>query len=233
MYTHKMGAHAIVKLCLVVGLSTLSGCAREGARLGMQSEAKKEIAIACCDNCGKCSTACKFCSRCMSVRYCGKDCQKEHWRAGHKLQCKPKTNTSLPAPDVLITRLPESVPRAQRPVYMYVDGVLSTVFCDAPYQKVELTDEQQQFLNEIMQILNSQNIGRGDQEAALKKKAQKIFDHFKAQQANSDSASSSLTAKRKLITVVNVIKFEERPQDWDWIDQALMGVGDDQWRYIP
>jgi hypothetical protein len=27
------------------------------------------------------------CSRCLSVRYCGKACQKKHWKSGHKKEC--------------------------------------------------------------------------------------------------------------------------------------------------
>mmetsp|Transcript_95754 Transcript_95754/g.194685 ORF Transcript_95754/g.194685 Transcript_95754/m.194685 type:complete len:577 (+) Transcript_95754:64-1794(+) len=30
----------------------------------------------------------KRCSRCMSVYYCGKECQTEHWVKGHKTECK-------------------------------------------------------------------------------------------------------------------------------------------------
>lgn len=32
----------------------------------------------------------KQCSRCEKVRYCSVDCQKAHWRAGHKQACVPK-----------------------------------------------------------------------------------------------------------------------------------------------
>jgi hypothetical protein len=32
----------------------------------------------------------KQCSRCETVRYCGADCQKAHWRSGHKQACVPK-----------------------------------------------------------------------------------------------------------------------------------------------
>jgi hypothetical protein len=232
MYTHKVEAHTILKLCLLAVLSTISGCAHEGAHLGMQSGARQEIAIEPCDNCGTVSTACKFCSRCRSVRYCSKDCQRAHWKSGHKLQCTP-SDATLPSPSVRITKLPQSIPQERRPVSLYVGGVLDTMFCDAPFKEVKLTDEQEQFLNELMEISDRQNLGREAQEAALKRKAQEIFDHCKAQQANSNSPASSLIAKKNLITIVDVIKFKKRPQDWDWINWALMGVGDDQWRYMP
>ena len=28
------------------------------------------------------------CSRCQRVRYCGRECQRAHWRAGHKAECR-------------------------------------------------------------------------------------------------------------------------------------------------
>jgi len=28
------------------------------------------------------------CSRCKKTKYCGKDCQTKHWKAGHKKECK-------------------------------------------------------------------------------------------------------------------------------------------------
>ncbi len=30
----------------------------------------------------------KQCGGCRAVRYCGADCQRAHWRAGHKAECK-------------------------------------------------------------------------------------------------------------------------------------------------
>ncbi len=30
----------------------------------------------------------KHCGRCRAVRYCGADCQRAHWREGHKAECK-------------------------------------------------------------------------------------------------------------------------------------------------
>ncbi|KDO33940.1 hypothetical protein SPRG_01819 [Saprolegnia parasitica CBS 223.65] len=41
-----------------------------------------------CYACGK--TATTSCARCISVRYCSKECQTEDWKAGHKRACKPK-----------------------------------------------------------------------------------------------------------------------------------------------
>ena len=30
------------------------------------------------------------CSRCKRVRYCGRECQRAHWRAGHKAECQAR-----------------------------------------------------------------------------------------------------------------------------------------------
>jgi len=48
----------------------------------------------CCANCGVAETAggsvaLKPCSRCKTVVYCGRDCQKQHWKSGgHRAACK-------------------------------------------------------------------------------------------------------------------------------------------------
>jgi hypothetical protein len=41
-----------------------------------------------CAQCGELFPKLKLCTRCRSVSYCSKQCQLEHWRAGHKLDCK-------------------------------------------------------------------------------------------------------------------------------------------------
>jgi TPR repeat protein len=33
----------------------------------------------------------KRCGRCQRVSYCSRDCQKEHWKLGHKAVCKTQT----------------------------------------------------------------------------------------------------------------------------------------------
>ncbi|KAH7928656.1 hypothetical protein BV22DRAFT_184155 [Leucogyrophana mollusca] len=47
-----------------------------------------------CSNFAKCGIyvprgELKVCSRCKNARYCSQECQKVHWRAEHKSQCKP------------------------------------------------------------------------------------------------------------------------------------------------
>jgi TPR repeat protein len=46
-----------------------------------------------CASCGRgCGTGVKLkpCSRCKAAFYCGEDCQRKHWKEGHKLSCTPK-----------------------------------------------------------------------------------------------------------------------------------------------
>ncbi len=42
-----------------------------------------------CANCWKEAGSCSFkrCVRCLGAWYCGKECQVEHWKAGHKIDC--------------------------------------------------------------------------------------------------------------------------------------------------
>lgn len=40
-----------------------------------------------CSFCGQRSPDLLRCNRCKEVYYCSKDCQRGHWRAGHREQC--------------------------------------------------------------------------------------------------------------------------------------------------
>lgn len=40
-----------------------------------------------CSNCGKMNAKLNSCSACCIVKYCSKECQKEHWKKVHKEQC--------------------------------------------------------------------------------------------------------------------------------------------------
>lgn len=46
-----------------------------------------------CAKCGK-DGAEKKCSQCQAVAYCGRDCQREHWKA-HKKQCSTLAKAKL------------------------------------------------------------------------------------------------------------------------------------------
>ena len=41
-----------------------------------------------CSFCGQPSQDLQRCSRCKGVSYCSRDCQKQHWKVGHKKECK-------------------------------------------------------------------------------------------------------------------------------------------------
>ena len=47
----------------------------------------KKIALPACDNCADTACPLKNCSRCKLVKYCGKPCQRQHWKSGHKKRC--------------------------------------------------------------------------------------------------------------------------------------------------
>ena len=61
-----------------------------------------------CQNCGIQSVGCKSCSGCQKAHYCGKDCQKAHWKSSHKRQCQnakadPTTKTTkAPKPSTTV-----------------------------------------------------------------------------------------------------------------------------------
>ena len=48
-----------------------------------------------CSLCKRKSDTIKKCAQCGKVQYCGKECQREHWK-DHKAICKPSTNSSAP-----------------------------------------------------------------------------------------------------------------------------------------
>jgi len=47
----------------------------------------KKVALPQCDNCADTALPLKNCSRCKLVKYCGKPCQRQHWKSGHKKRC--------------------------------------------------------------------------------------------------------------------------------------------------
>lgn len=71
---------------------------------GEATSRKTEVEM--CDNCGKVQARAEEgsdthskelkkrlqrCSRCFGVKYCSRECQREHWKAGHKKTCVPVT----------------------------------------------------------------------------------------------------------------------------------------------
>ncbi|XP_078682529.1 uncharacterized protein LOC144916961 [Branchiostoma floridae x Branchiostoma belcheri] len=91
---------ARVDLSDSMGHSTLSYCGfdavgedleREKKELTeMIQEARKSKLLRCCNpTCGKPGrkSTLKLCAQCKLTRYCGRDCQKQHWSVGHKKSC--------------------------------------------------------------------------------------------------------------------------------------------------
>ena len=44
----------------------------------------------CCHQCGATENDLKRCSQCFVARYCSRECQLIHWKAGHRDVCKGK-----------------------------------------------------------------------------------------------------------------------------------------------
>ncbi|KAJ3125950.1 hypothetical protein HK098_008030 [Nowakowskiella sp. JEL0407] len=56
-----------------------------------------------CKTCGKqepVGEKYKLCSRCRKIRYCGKECQEEDWRAGHQKTCQASKSYSKKHQDI-------------------------------------------------------------------------------------------------------------------------------------
>lgn len=71
-----------------------------------------------CDACGA-QAKLKRCERCNGAHYCGVDCQRTHWRAGHKAGCVPTAYRRVPSDEAvrLVARamdLPEDTVRRGR-----------------------------------------------------------------------------------------------------------------------
>ena len=53
--------------------------------------ASSPLCASCGAESGPGAAALKPCSRCKAVSYCGKECQRAHWKAGHKAACNSST----------------------------------------------------------------------------------------------------------------------------------------------
>ena len=60
------------------------------AQTGNQVSSQDEEVCNFCQTSPETHTQKKFqlCGGCGMVRYCSKDCQRKHWKAGHKMMCK-------------------------------------------------------------------------------------------------------------------------------------------------
>ena len=78
--------------------------AKKKAR-GKQTDRRQAKPESLCSNCGR-SGATAQCINCRSVLYCDRTCQKQHWKIGHKHQCKALAVAKGPA-----TVKPYAVPK--------------------------------------------------------------------------------------------------------------------------
>ena len=58
-------------------------------QLFIEKNKQKYLGLEECSNCGGHEFPLSNCSRCTISAYCGKACQKQHWKDGHKLFCIP------------------------------------------------------------------------------------------------------------------------------------------------
>jgi hypothetical protein len=80
---------------VVINLSTCgSPLCRHKLRKKVKAEAKRrsvwirQLYRKKCDKCNEVKEKVFVCSKCKLVKYCGRDCQKEHWKT-HKSDCQP------------------------------------------------------------------------------------------------------------------------------------------------
>jgi tetratricopeptide (TPR) repeat protein len=67
-------------ICGVIVPGPIGKCPQSRAPVG-------EPAAMSCGNCGKASSQLSTCGWCMEIRYCGRECQRQHWPV-HKKACK-------------------------------------------------------------------------------------------------------------------------------------------------
>ena len=61
---------------------------RDSGALPSSAESTREAGEHTCAHCGKATTGHARCSRCKVAWYCGRECQRSHWRAGHREACE-------------------------------------------------------------------------------------------------------------------------------------------------
>ena len=88
-YSSVPRAMSLYRKAVKLGVDNPNGCSQhsKGVLGKMVAQLKGK-----CGNCGVTAEdtpegKLKECSRCHSAWYCGKECQTEHWKAGHKSDC--------------------------------------------------------------------------------------------------------------------------------------------------
>eukprot|EP00457_Paulinella_chromatophora_P005348 gb/GEZN01005365.1/.p1 GENE.gb/GEZN01005365.1/~~gb/GEZN01005365.1/.p1 ORF type:complete len:436 (-),score=36.14 gb/GEZN01005365.1/:425-1732(-) len=102
----------------------------------------------CCSQCHVVTNT-MLCSVCRGPRYCSKECQKQHWKQGHKLECKAQQWVSF-VPELA---MPQHMPDRR----CWIDqGPLTTVMAQSPEQEKPLLwnppgkDEKSTFVVRIL-----------------------------------------------------------------------------------
>ena len=113
-----------------------------------------------CAHCGKYNRILLSCSQCKQVTYCHKDCQRAHWKNGHKHICRPKHEIRLKdhvtvaayesfAPEVAI-----AFSRAEQEGYTHARLLLPVEFVGPKIsRKIQTLREQQRECIEQMENL--------------------------------------------------------------------------------
>ena len=68
-------------------MSPHGGCAKDKVNPRSTSDSDSTTTRVSCAFCGQSTMKLMSCARCKKVKYCGKDCQRKHWKT-HKLSCK-------------------------------------------------------------------------------------------------------------------------------------------------
>ncbi|GAB4821132.1 hypothetical protein N2152v2_008178 [Parachlorella kessleri] len=63
------------------------GASSEGLTPGQRERARVPRDLHC-DKCGRLALSAKACGGCRRVYYCSKECQRQHWRSGHREECQ-------------------------------------------------------------------------------------------------------------------------------------------------
>jgi hypothetical protein len=63
-------------------------------RLHPNASVMERLNMFSCAGCRRGGVELQVCSRCKNVKYCGRDCQKKHWKIRHRQVCKASNKLS-------------------------------------------------------------------------------------------------------------------------------------------
>jgi hypothetical protein len=90
---HKYNPKDVIRMGLNIQLRSKPREAEAEAEAGAGAAQQPTYS---CDNPACTNKADKKCNGCLSVSYCSLECQKVHWKAGHKAACQAKTASKKP-----------------------------------------------------------------------------------------------------------------------------------------